>query len=108
MIVELFPLVVGNIALLVASSGKGIKLGQDSSTSVIESTEHLGFLQGRNGGRDRPDERNGFRVDRKVIVQCIIEQGEEMGDLRIDLKETVKRELDFASRCLQVSRNLHS
>lgn len=61
------------------------------------SLEYLGLLDRRDGRRDRANKGDRVRVDREVVIECVVEEGKEVWDLRVDLKETPEGELDRLS-----------
>lgn len=67
---------------------------------MIVHGEIIRFFDGRNGRRDGSDQGNRFGVDGKIVVEGIVEQGEELDNLGIDLNETPKGEFDLRSSSL--------
>jgi len=50
----------------------------------------------RAGRRDGPDERDGVRVDGEIVVEGVIEEREEVRDLRVHFEKTPEGKLHLA------------
>jgi hypothetical protein len=100
MVLQLVPFLGWSIVLSITPRCKRIELHQHPSTSVVVHCQHVRLFERGNSRWDRADKRYRIRVDRQVIVEGIVEQGEMMWDIGISLEQTPERELYMRSTLL--------
>ena len=94
--VELHELLLSTVVLAITARGEGVELGQDSSSSVEEALKGPRLLHPSGRGWDGPNQWDGIRVDREVVVERVIEQRVRSRDLGVDLEQPPKREISLA------------
>jgi hypothetical protein len=85
MIFHLRPSIVRSIILPITPVRERIELAENSSTSMEVLSESIGLFDRSESGRNGSDERYRLWVDGKVVVEGVVEQGEKMRDLGVDL-----------------------
>jgi hypothetical protein len=64
---------------------------------VKVGTKGFGLFEWGDGGWDGTDEWDRVGVDGEIVVQGIVEQGEEVRDLGVYLKQTPERKLGLSN-----------
>ena len=90
MMIELRKTGFRPIVFSITSGSERVELGEHPSATMEEASEHLCLLDRGDSGRDGANERNRLGVDGEIVVERIVEQREEMGDLRVDLQESIE------------------
>jgi len=72
-IIHFLPFILRTIIFPITPSGKSIQLSKYPSTSMIIQCQIIRLLNRSNGRRDRADKRDRFGIDRKVVVEGVVE-----------------------------------
>lgn len=75
MVVHLGPALLRSLVLAVRATREVVELGEDATAALEVAAEDIGLLEGRDSRGDRADEGDGVRVDGKIVVEGVVEEG---------------------------------